>query len=152
MKILMKTLLLTAFAALTYPALAADPAPQTRPGRVDISRADYMKQAETRFDAMDTNKDGKLSAEERAAARPGRGAGPGARFTAEVTKEQFLKYHEQRFAAMDANKDGKLTWQERRAARRAFMQKNCDQSASGPQGRGPRCGHRGPRASAPAAR
>ncbi len=149
MKTLMKTLLLTAAVAMAYPAMAADPAP-ARPMRADITKAEYLKHAEARFDALDANKDGKITAEERAAKRPGRGMGHGAKAPAEMTKEQHMKYAEQRFDALDANKDGKVTAEERRTAHRANMQKRADcMKASAPDCRGQ---HRmGPRASVPAA-
>ena len=151
MKNLMKTLLLTAAVALAYPALAADPVPASRPARPDITKEQFMKQAQARFDAMDANKDGKITAEERAAHRPGRGMGPGAKAPAEITKEQHMKYAEQRFNAMDANKDGKITAEERRAMRhhKAGMRRG----GCGPDGRasGPR-GACVPPASAPAAK
>lgn len=137
MKSLMKSLLLTAAIALAYPALAADPAP--RPARPDISKEQFLKQAEARFDSMDANKDSKITAEERTARRPARGAGHGAMMPAEMTKEQYMKHAAQRFDTMDANKDGKITAEERRGMRhgKAGMRRGgCghDARASGPRG------------------
>lgn len=151
MKTLMKTLLLTAAVALAYPALAADPA--SRPVRADVTKEQFLKQTDARFDAMDANKDGKVTAEERIAHRPGRGDGPGAKAPAEITKEQHRKYAEQRFNAMDSNKDGKISAEERRAMHKGkpgMMRGGC-----GPEGRGFGPGPRGncpPAASAPAAK
>lgn len=44
-----------------------------------ISQAEFAAAALARFDAQDANKDGKVSAEERRAARPGSGSGPAMR-------------------------------------------------------------------------
>ena len=58
----------------TSPATTSAPAARTRGG--DITRDDYIERArraaERRFDRMDTNHDGVLTADERRAAREGR--------------------------------------------------------------------------------
>lgn len=113
MNMLTKSLLLTASLALAYPVIAAG----LRTPQVDMTKDQYMKYAEQQFDSMDANKDGKITAEERAARRPGRGAGPGAAMPAEITKAEHMKWAEERFDALDTNKDGKLTAQERAAGR-----------------------------------
>ncbi len=117
MKNLFKVLAVSAVLALTYPAVAAVPGNGPMRNQADLTKADFIKQAEERFAAMDTNKDGKISAAEHAAQRPGRGMGPGAAMPAEVTKAQALKFAEERFATMDTNKDGKITADERRGQR-----------------------------------
>lgn len=58
--------------------------------RGEMARAE-KKKAETRFDAMDSNKDGKLSPEEVAG------------------KSSYLS---EKFAALDGDKDGSLSWEE----------------------------------------
>lgn len=149
MKTLFNTLAVAVALALAYPAVAAGPA--SAPRAQDVTHEQHMKFAADRFDAIDTNKDGKISAEERAAMRRGRGmAAP-----AEMTREQHMQFAEERFKAMDANQDGKISADERRGWRggKAGMhRKGCP--ASGPddcRGYGPRGGF-GPRASAPAAK
>lgn len=117
MKTLFKALAVSAVLALTYPAVAAGPGNGPLRTQADISKADFIKQAEARFTAMDSNKDGKITAAEHAAQRPGRGMGPGASMPAEVTKAQALKFAEDRFVAMDTNKDGKITADERQGSR-----------------------------------
>ncbi len=117
MNTLIKALLVSAAVALAYPVIAAGPASAPGYMQQDMTKEQYLKFAQDRFDAMDTNKDGKISTEERAANRPGRGAGPGASMPVEVTREQHMKFAEDRFNAMDANKDGKITSEERFANR-----------------------------------
>ena len=112
-----KTLSLVGLILAPLFAIAAGPA-STMTG--DISKAEFIKQAEARFAALDTNKDGKISTEERQAQRRGRGMGPGASMPAEVTQAQHLKMAEERFTKLDANKDGKVTLEERRAQRGQF--------------------------------
>lgn len=112
-----KTLSLVGLILAPLFAIAAGPA-STMTG--DISKAEFIKQAEARFAALDANKDGKISTEERQAQRRGRGMGAGASMPAEVSREQHLKFAEERFAALDANKDGKVTLEERRAQRGQF--------------------------------
>lgn len=112
-----KTLSLVGLILAPLFAIAAGPV-STMTG--DISKAEFIKQAEARFATLDANKDGKISTEERQAQRRGRGMGAGASMLAEVSREQHLKFAEERFAALDANKDGKVTLEERRAQRGQF--------------------------------
>lgn len=114
-----KALLASAIAVLAYPVIAAGPASAPRYFQQDMSKELHMKYAEERFDALDTNKDGKITTEERAAQRPGRGMGPGASMPAEISKADHMKYAEERFTALDTNKDGKITADERAAQRAA---------------------------------
>lgn len=56
-------------------SIGAPASAQTAPGaRSAMTRADLQKQLETRFDALDTNKDGSISAEERKAGMDARRA------------------------------------------------------------------------------
>ena len=85
-----------------------------------VSRAEAAAQAAARFDKMDTNKDGTLSADER--------TGPGGAMMARagrdgaMTRADFLAQADKRFGRIDANKDGQLstdewkTWTERARA------------------------------------
>lgn len=73
-----------------------------------VTRDEYLKRAGARFDKLDVNKDGKLSADERKAEPQGRAGAP-------VTREQFLQRAGLRFDLLDVNKDGKLTADERHA-------------------------------------
>jgi hypothetical protein len=74
------TLLITAGAALSFPAMAQmgpmGGAPMADPyGDGTVTKAEADAQAGTRFDQLDTNHDGVLSTEEMAAGRPARPAG-----------------------------------------------------------------------------
>lgn len=117
MKTLIKTLLVSAAVAVAYPALAAGPASAPWFGQQEITKEQHLKFAEDRFNAMDANKDGKITADERAAMRAGRGMGRGASMPVEMTREQHMKFAEDRFNALDTNKDGKITAEERAAMR-----------------------------------
>ncbi len=118
MNTLIKTLLISAAVALAYPAIAAGPASAPRFNQQEMTKEQHMKYAEDRFNALDTNKDGKITTDERANQRKGRGMGPGASMPAEVTRAQHMKFAEDRFNALDANKDGKITSEERAANRK----------------------------------
>ena len=79
-----------------------------------ISRAEAQAQAGARFDAMDTNKDGFLTADEM--------KGPGARMMeraggpdGKVSRADYLARADKRFARLDANGDGMLSQDEVKA-------------------------------------
>ncbi|TJZ73171.1 EF-hand domain-containing protein [Chitiniphilus eburneus] len=81
----------------------------------DISRADFIKAAETRFDAMDANKDGVVTQAERQAAwktHAGQFKPRG-----DVTESQYLEMAKARFQRMDADKNGVLSAEERQGGR-----------------------------------
>ena len=98
-----------------------------------ITRAEVVAQAQARFDAMDTNHDGTVTPEERAAARAamwakrggeagdapmaGRGGGGGGR---SLTRADALARAGARFDRMDTNHDGKLDAAEIAASRAAM--------------------------------
>ncbi|WP_353204227.1 EF-hand domain-containing protein [Sphingomonas sp.] len=78
-----------------------------------ISRAEATAQANARFDRMDANKDGTLTADER--------QGPGGRMMARagggdgaMTRADFMARADRRFALIDTNKDGQLSADERK--------------------------------------
>lgn len=108
-----KALLASVIAMLAYPVIAAGPASAPRNAQQDMTQAQFMKFTEERFDALDVNKDGKVTKEERAAQRQGRGMGPSASMPDTMTKAEHMKMAQERFAAMDVNKDGKITKDER---------------------------------------
>lgn len=79
-----------------------------------ISRAEATAQANARFDRMDTNKDGTLTADER--------KGPGSRMMARaagddgaMTRAEFVAQADKRFARIDTNNDGQLSADEIKA-------------------------------------
>lgn len=124
----MKTGLMIA-AAITATGLcgAAHAQPMDPWGDTTVSRADAQKKAEENFAALDTNQDGTISEDERAATQGQRG-GPGGGLRradkdgdGKITKDEYLAAQLERFDNQDADKDGQLTKAERDAAREARM-------------------------------
>ena len=116
----MKTLtiaLAAAAASIAVPALAQGGPPPDPYGDASVSKADAMKMAGDRFNALDTNHDGTLSPEERAAGGPGGGRGPGGAAAGPQTKDDYVAAQMTRFDRQDADHDGKLTKAERDAFR-----------------------------------
>ena len=78
-----------------------------------ISKAEATAQANARFDMMDTNKDGTITADER--------TGPGSRMMARaggdgaMTRAEYLAQADRRFARIDTNKDGQISTDELKA-------------------------------------
>jgi len=138
-------------------ALVGPTAAQTTPapkgdtnGDGVMTRDEAMAQADARFDRMDANKDGKLTADEMRPRRPmggpdaaspppppadgstpptgagGRGERMFARLDTNgdgaIDREEFRAQAAQRFDRMDTNKDGKIDAAERQAARDAMGQ------------------------------
>lgn len=111
----------------------AQPMPQEDPwGSATVTRDQAEAKANERFDALDSNRDGALSAEEIAAAMPaGGGRGPGgpgsgmrradADRDGKITKAEFAASQLRRFDSQDENKDGQLTKEERDAAMARMM-------------------------------
>lgn len=74
-----------------------------------ISKAEATAQANARFDALDLNKDGVLSADER--------SGPGSRMLdradsdgdGKISRAEYLAQADKRFTQIDANGDGQLS-------------------------------------------
>ena len=72
-----------------------------------ISEKEYLSMASQKFEALDANHDGKLTADESdlvTAIAP-----QGKNF---VTKQQFLDYYKKKFRTMDKNKDNYVTMEE----------------------------------------
>jgi hypothetical protein len=92
-----------------------------------LTKAEFIKISEEKFNKMDTNKDGVLSPEERKAyweinknqrqpkANEKNVADKKNWETKSITKAEFLKKEEEKFAKMDTNKDGVLSPEERKA-------------------------------------
>ncbi|GAA5783803.1 hypothetical protein GCM10007860_20870 [Chitiniphilus shinanonensis] len=78
----------------------------------DISRADFVKGAEARFDAMDANKDGVVTQAERQAAWKTR-AEHFRQMRGDVTEAQYLEAAKARFQRLDSDKNGVLSADER---------------------------------------
>lgn len=141
----MRSLIVAAsLAAIALPGVAF--AAQTTPPAADrvTTRADALANADRRFDAIDTDRDGRISAAERAAmphrpqrtldgeARPPRGGGGGGRMLERadanrdgiVTREEFRAAAASAFDRQDANRDGRVDaterrqWRDRRMSRR----------------------------------
>ncbi|MBM3116112.1 EF-hand domain-containing protein [Jeongeupia naejangsanensis] len=97
----------------------------------DVSKADYLQRAGSHFDQVDTNHDGVLSEQERAAAMSRLAEKRAARDGSEVTmphreikgdisKADFLAKAGAHFDKLDANHDGMLSRDERRAGWQAM--------------------------------
>jgi len=123
----MKTILVAAALAATAsgPAFAQMGERGDQYGDATVTKADAVKAGMTRFEALDANKDGTISADEMTAGSRGRGGrglrradanGDGA-----VSKDEFAASQGSRFAMMDANKDGQLTKAEREEFRAQMM-------------------------------
>lgn len=119
---------------LAGPALAQTAAPPPPPPgggwmRADtngdgvVTRAEVVAEAEARFAAMDSNKDGKVTPEEREAARNatrggwGRGYGMRGGGDGVMTRDQAVLRAGERFDRIDTNRDGKLDAAEIAASR-----------------------------------
>ncbi|MEH3037414.1 MAG: ca2+ sensor protein [Sphingomonas adhaesiva] len=123
----MKTPIILASLAATLLSGAA--AAQTPPPSRDdadrvVTRQDAAAQADRRFAAMDTNRDGKISPDERRAFHEARRAEREAKRGAhrggkdrEWTQAQFRERALKRFDRIDTNHDGRIDPQEREAAR-----------------------------------
>lgn len=89
-----------------------------------ISKAEATAQANARFDMMDTNKDGTITADER--------TGPGSRMMARagadgaMTRAEYLAQADRRFARIDTNKDGQISTDEAEQARAMAGQRRAD--------------------------
>ncbi len=141
----MKTLLTaTALSAMLTAGVAVAMQAESTPPKAPLTKAEMLARADARFDKIDTNRDGQLSAQERTAAMekaaaaraerkggemadfmPGRGKMGGAmgeRMLARVdtngdgliSKAENRAAVEARFARMDADKDGAIEAGERR--------------------------------------
>ena len=110
----MKTFLLAAATlAVSTGALAQTP-PAGPAQNAPVTRAQALADADRRFQAMDANRDGRISAEERRAYRDSkRDRRPGR----ELTQAEFRDRAAKRFDRIDTNKDGTIDAQEREAAR-----------------------------------
>lgn len=111
--------------SVSVSAMAQDGPPTDPYGDAAVIKADADRAAAARFDGLDTNKDGKLSAEETAA---GPGGGRGLRRAdadgdGAITKAEFVALQARRFDMMDADHDGQLTKAERDAFRAQMMQR-----------------------------
>ncbi len=147
----MKTFLTTAAigAMLTAGAAIAMQSPAPAAPKPPLTKAEMLARADARFDRIDTNKDGQLSADERKAGmdaarramaekkggelqdfmpgRRGGGAGMGERMMKRVdtngdgmiSKAENRAMVEARFARMDADKDGTIEAGERRGPGKA---------------------------------
>ncbi|KQT33557.1 hypothetical protein ASG29_05860 [Sphingomonas sp. Leaf412] len=113
----MKKFLLAALAvSVAGGAVAQTPPPP--PGgpkhAMPTTRAEAIAAADQRFAAMDTNRDGKVSGDERRAYREAKRE---RRAERDVTQAQFRDQAQKRFDRIDTNKDGTISAQEREAAK-----------------------------------
>lgn len=81
-----------------------------------VSKQEYLDYYGKRFDSMDKNKDGKITAEEMPTKNKGK---PNTVFNdmdvnkdGTVTKQEYLDYYAKKFDTADKNKDGKITTDE----------------------------------------
>ncbi|THG40580.1 hypothetical protein [Sphingomonas olei] len=122
--------------AISGAAIAQTAAPtaaaQRGPGAADtnrdgvVTRAEALAAADARFDRLDADKNGKLTAGEHRGRRGGA--------EAEVTREQFRERAGQRFDRMDANKDGRIDAAERQAMRDKWKGKRGGRHGGGGMG------------------
>ena len=129
-------------AAVTMSGVAfAQGGPMPDPyGDTTVTKADFANAAAERFDQLDTNHDGTLSADE-----IDKASGPGARGLrradtngdGSVSKDEFMTMQNSRFDMMDSNHDGKLTKAERDAFRASMMQRMRSGGWGGGQGGSP---------------
>ncbi len=90
-----------------------------------VTRDEVLADAAARFAKLDANKDGKVTPEERDAAREGRmgrRGGPGGRMTGDMTLADMQAQAARRFDRVDTNHDGKIDQAERDAMRDRMMQ------------------------------
>ncbi len=136
----MRSLIVAAsLAAIALPgvALAAQTPPPPGSDRV-VTRADAIARADQRFDALDTDRDGKISAAERAAqtGQDGphrRGGGrmlerADANRDGAVTRGEFRAMAAAGFDRQDLNHDGRVDAAERRQSREQRMSRRGPQS------------------------
>ncbi|KQM12923.1 hypothetical protein ASE73_13125 [Sphingomonas sp. Leaf24] len=130
-------------AAIAMPGMAfAAQTPPPGPDRA-VTRADAMARADQRFDALDTDRDGKISATERAvAAGPAGEDGPrrrgGGRMLERadanrdgvVTRGEFRAMAAAGFDRQDVNRDGKVDAAERRQGREQRMSRRGQQGGT----------------------
>lgn len=109
-------------------------------GDATVSRADAEKAAGDRFDAIDTNHDGAVTAEEMAASpegqmrrRPGLGRAD-ADGDGKLTKAEYTTGAMRRFDMADADHDGQSTKAERDEARAQMMARMMMGGGGGGQG------------------
>jgi Ca2+-binding EF-hand superfamily protein len=111
-------------------------------GDATVSRADAEKSADARFDKIDANHDGAVTAEEMAATpegrmRRGRGLGRAdADGDGKLTKAEFQAALMRRFDMADADHDGQLTKAERDDARAQMMARFMQRGGGNSQGSG----------------
>jgi hypothetical protein len=118
-----KLLAMAAAISVSGTAMAQNGPPPDPYGDATVAKAEFDKAGAARFDQLDTNKDGNLSAAEIAAA-PGGGRGlsrADANGDGAVSKAEYAAGQAQRFDAQDANHDGQLTKAERDTARQQMM-------------------------------
>jgi len=110
-------------ASMAVPALAQGGPPPDPYGDATVSKDDVSKAAAARFAQLDTNHDGTLSPEERAAGGPGGGGGrgPGGAAPGPQSQADYVAAQVARFDRQDADHDGKLTKAERDAFRAALI-------------------------------
>lgn len=125
--------LLTAGIAVAMQAEPAAPptAPMTTAPMTGapMTRTQVLARADARFAALDTNQDGRLSAQEREAARPGPQGDRGRRMLARVdadgdglvSRAEYRAAAEARFARVDADSDGVAATGERGVGKRHGM-------------------------------
>ena len=106
-----------AAAAMAVPAFAQGGPPPGPYGDATVTKADATRMAGDRFAQLDTNHDGSLTPEERAAGGPGGGRGPGGAAAGPQTRDEYVAAQLARFDRQDADHDGNLTKAERDAFR-----------------------------------
>ncbi len=139
----MRSLIVAAsLAGIALPGVvsAQTPPPAPKPMADGVmTRDEALARADRRFDQLDTDRDGRISAAERQpqgndAATPGRGGGrmlerADADKDGIVTREEFRAAATRMFDRQDANKDGRIDATERQQWRQQRMERRGQQQA-----------------------
>ncbi|MGN5374541.1 EF-hand domain-containing protein [Sphingomonas hankookensis] len=139
----MRSLIVAAsLAGIALPGIVVAQTPPSSPRPMAdgvLTRAEAVANADRRFDRLDTDRDGRISAAERQpqgddGATPGRGGGrmlerADANRDGVITREEFRAAAMRMFDRQDTNKDGRIDAAERQQSRQQRMERRDRQQA-----------------------